>query len=74
MSKRSLERQAERAERLAEQTIDDELKQTFLDAAREYREQAKRESEEHAIPTEHPPTWMDLGSSSPEQPKALTGF
>ncbi|MBV8926140.1 MAG: hypothetical protein JOZ74_12310 [Bradyrhizobium sp.] len=43
MSKESLEKQADRAETIADQTVDDQLKETLGDAAREYRRQAKRE-------------------------------
>ena len=41
MSKRSLQRQAERAENIADQTVDDALKQTLRDAGAEYREEAR---------------------------------
>lgn len=37
MSRESLEHQADRAEALAAQTADEEVKQTLLDAARQYR-------------------------------------
>jgi hypothetical protein len=43
MSNESLLHQAEGAEALAAQTIDDEVKKTLLDAAREYREKLKTE-------------------------------
>jgi hypothetical protein len=42
MSNIFLERQADRAERLADQTVDGTLKESLLKAAREYREQARR--------------------------------
>lgn len=41
MKKESLQNQADRAEALAAQTSDDELRETLLKAAREYREQLK---------------------------------
>jgi hypothetical protein len=74
MSKTSLERQADRAEQLAAQTVDERLKQSFLDAAKEYREQAKSRPAEGAIQTAHPPTWLGLGNGLPEQTRATTGF
>jgi hypothetical protein len=45
MSKESLQKQADRAENIANQTVDDQLKETLRDAAKEYREKAKRETE-----------------------------
>jgi hypothetical protein len=41
MTKESLQHQADRAEALAAQTADDELRATLLKAAHEYREQLK---------------------------------
>lgn len=41
MTKESLQNQADRAEAVAAQTADDELRETLLKAAREYREQLK---------------------------------
>jgi hypothetical protein len=51
MSEESLRHQAERAEALAAQTIDPEVKQTLLDAAKEYRRQieANRQGSERGI-------------------------
>jgi hypothetical protein len=42
MSKKSLEDQANRADGIADQTVDDALKETLRDAAKEYREKAVR--------------------------------
>ncbi|MGY3077104.1 hypothetical protein ACVWZZ_003475 [Bradyrhizobium sp. LM6.10] len=42
MTKESLQNQADRAEALAAQTADDELRETLLRPAREYREQLNR--------------------------------
>jgi hypothetical protein len=47
MSKESLERQADRADRLADDTADDELRENFRAAAREYREKAETGSGQH---------------------------
>jgi hypothetical protein len=44
MTNDSLQHQADRAEALAAQTVDKEVKQTLLDAAREYREKLKTET------------------------------
>jgi hypothetical protein len=44
MSNNPLEKQAERAENIADQTVDDALKETLHDAAKEYREHAKEEA------------------------------
>jgi len=41
MSKESLQKQADRAENIAEQTVDDQLKETLEEAAKEYRKKAK---------------------------------
>jgi len=41
MSKKSLQEQADRAETIAEQTVDDQLKQTLEQAAKDYRKEAK---------------------------------
>ncbi len=43
MDKNSLLKQAERAEAIAAQTADTEVKRTLLDAARDYRAEAKTE-------------------------------
>ena len=51
MSRESLEHQAARAEALAAQTVDEELKRSLLDAARYYRRQLKTE------PFEPRPEW-----------------
>jgi len=42
-AKESLERQAERAESIAEQTVDESLKDILQQAAKEYRDKAARE-------------------------------
>lgn len=52
MSRESLEHQADRAEALAAQTADEEVKKTLLDAAREYRRRLKSE------PFEPKPDWI----------------
>jgi hypothetical protein len=44
MSQTDLEKQADRADNIADQTVDDEMKKTLRDAAREYREKAKEEA------------------------------
>ena len=44
MTRESLEHQADRAEALAAQTADEEVKQALLEAAREYRNRLKSES------------------------------
>ena len=41
MSKESLQKQAARADNIADQTVDEALKETLRDAANEYREDAK---------------------------------
>jgi hypothetical protein len=41
MTKESLRQQADRAEALAAQTADDQLRDSLLEAARQYREQLK---------------------------------
>jgi hypothetical protein len=41
MSKESLQQQADRAEHIAEQTVDDQLKETLEQAAEDYRKKAK---------------------------------
>lgn len=51
MTRESLEHQADRAEALAAQTADEEVKQSALDAARDYRRQLKSE------PFEPKPEW-----------------
>lgn len=51
MIRESLEHQADRAEALAAQTADEEVKQNLLKAAREYRRQLKSE------PFEPKPEW-----------------
>ena len=43
MTRESLERQADRAEALAAETADEEVKRALLDAARDYRRQLKSE-------------------------------
>jgi hypothetical protein len=43
MTKESLQQQADRAEALAAQTADDQLRDVLLEAARQYREQLKTE-------------------------------
>jgi hypothetical protein len=44
MSKNSLERQAERADNIADQTTDEEVKENLRDAAKEYRNKADDQS------------------------------
>lgn len=41
MSKESLRKQADRAENIADQTVDDQLKETLTEAAKEYRRDAE---------------------------------
>jgi hypothetical protein len=48
MTKESLQNQADRAEALAAQTSDDELRETLLKAAREYRAQLNSENNHQA--------------------------
>ena len=43
MNKQSLHNQADRAEAIADQTVDDELKKTLREAARQYRAEAAAE-------------------------------
>ena len=73
MSSKSLERQADQAERLADQTVDGEFKATLMEAAKEYREQAKRHERDGPRESAHRPTWLGLGDGH-EQPRAVTGF
>jgi hypothetical protein len=42
MSKKSLRKQADRAEAIADQTVDDQLKETLREAAKDYRKNAER--------------------------------
>jgi hypothetical protein len=49
MSKDSLQNQADRAENIADQMVDDALKETFLGAAKEYREKAAQETKTYAL-------------------------
>jgi|HubBroStandDraft_5_1064220.scaffolds.fasta_scaffold50751_3 hypothetical protein len=76
MSSKSLERQADRAERLADRTVDGKLKATLLEAAKEYRAQAERHEDPldplHASAPR--PTWLGLGDGHSEQLRAKTGF
>jgi hypothetical protein len=76
MSSKSLERQADRAERLADRTVDGKLKATLLEAAKEYRAQAERHEGPldplHAFAPR--PTWLGLGDGHSEQLRAKTGF
>lgn len=51
MTRESLEHQADRAEALAAQTAEEEVKQSLLEAARDYRRQLKSE------PFEPEPEW-----------------
>lgn len=51
MTRESLEHQADRAEALAAQTAEEEVKQSLLEAARDYRRQLKSE------PFEPKPEW-----------------
>jgi hypothetical protein len=41
MSKESLQKQADRAENIADQTVDDQLKENLTEAAKEYRRDAE---------------------------------
>ena len=43
MSKEELQKQADRADNIADQTVDDEVKKTLRAAARQYRAEAKTE-------------------------------
>lgn len=57
MSKKSLQKQADRAENIADQIVDDVLKETLRDAATEYRKKANdedRHSTEEALSVESP--------------------
>lgn len=45
MSRQQLERQADRADAIADQTIDKQVVKTLRDAAKEYREDARRSRE-----------------------------
>jgi hypothetical protein len=51
MSKETLQKQADRADTIADQTVDDALKKTLREAARDYRKEAKQEV------CEPDPTW-----------------
>jgi hypothetical protein len=73
MSSKSLERQADRAERLADRTVDHERKATLLEAAKEYREQARLHEGDQPRASVDRPTWLGLGDGH-EQPRAMTGF
>jgi hypothetical protein len=44
MSKESLRKQADRAETIADQTVDDQLRETLTEAAKEYRKDAESSS------------------------------
>ncbi len=44
-AKQSLERQAERAESIAEQTVDESLKEILEQAAKDYRQKAGHEDD-----------------------------
>jgi len=43
MSQEDLQKQADRADNIADQTVDEEVKKTLRDAARQYRAEAKTE-------------------------------
>jgi len=43
MSKESLQKQAERADAIADETVDEKLKKSLRDAARNYRAEVKSE-------------------------------
>jgi hypothetical protein len=45
MGKRQLEKQADRADAIADQTVDKEVVKTLRDAAKEYREEASSADE-----------------------------
>jgi hypothetical protein len=50
-----LEKQADRADALADQTIDDEVRENLRDAAKEYRQKAnRRSSSEQGIGKDRP--------------------
>jgi hypothetical protein len=68
MSRQSLERHAERAERLADNTVDESMRLILLAAAQDYREQAKRC--DNTIMANQP-TWLQSGL---EHPRSTTGF
>jgi len=81
MSNISLERQADRAESLAQQTVDSDLKALLEGAAKEYRRKAKSDgptltAAPQADIAQAPsrPTWMGLGLGISEQPRATSGF
>jgi hypothetical protein len=76
MSSKSLERQADRAERLADRTVDGKLKATLLEAAKEYRAQAERHEGalDPLLASAPRPTWLGLGDGHSEQLRAKTGF
>ncbi|MGC2086270.1 MAG: hypothetical protein WA702_23230 [Bradyrhizobium sp.] len=44
-TRRSLEQQAERAESIAEQTVDESLKEILQQAAKDYRQKAEHETD-----------------------------
>jgi hypothetical protein len=44
-ARQSLERQADRAESIAEQTVDESLKEILQQAAKDYRQQAEHEDD-----------------------------
>lgn len=75
MSKTSLERQADRAERLADNTVDERMKQILLDAARDYREQAQqRDTQDDRGRVGDRPHLAWSWSGASEQPRSMTGF
>jgi hypothetical protein len=45
----NLQKQADRAERIADQTVDDSMKGILRDAAKDYREKAKGETAAYAL-------------------------
>ena len=76
MSSKSLERQAERAERLADRTVDSALKTTLLEAAKAYREQAMLEQttleQARLEPTRLEPTRLHEGDEPGESAQRPT--
>jgi hypothetical protein len=87
MSNPSLERQADRAERLARQTVDSDLKTLLEETAKDYRRKAQ-ENDGLTVDASHidapqaaiaraaspRPTWVGLGLGLSEQPRATSGF
>ena len=49
MSKESLRKQADRADSIADQTVDDSMKEILQDAAKDYREEVTEERKTYAL-------------------------